>query len=274
MHAVGTEKEYIEKAIECGMRILGFSDHTPMPYPDGYISNAKMRMDQLEGYVDTILALKKEYEKDIDIRLGLEVEYYPALFEQLLAFTGQYPIEYYLLGQHYAGNEIQAPFCADPTDDPAVLQLSCEQCMEALRTGCFTYFAHPDVWYFTGDPAVYDAWIRRLCGEAKRLDIPLEINFLGISDHRHYPNEAFWKIAGETGNKVVFGCDAHSPGMIGNPQAYTIASQIAQRNRLEVLETVELIDPFGTENRSPVPAKAGQRTVPCPGQNRRNARYE
>ena len=149
-----------------------------------------------------------------------------------------------------------------------------EQCMEALRTGCFTYFAHPDVWYFTGDPAVYDAWIRRLCGEAKRLDIPLEINFLGISDHRHYPNEAFWKIAGETGNKVVFGCDAHSPGMIGNPQAYTIASQIAQRNHLEVLETVELIDPFGTENRSPVPAKAGQRTVPCPGQNRRNARYE
>ena len=28
-HAVGSEREYIEQAIEAGMEILGFSDHTP-----------------------------------------------------------------------------------------------------------------------------------------------------------------------------------------------------------------------------------------------------
>ena len=65
MHAEGTEREYVEKAIEGGLKILGFSDHTPMPYDNGYVSNVKMRLNQLEGYVDTVLDLKKEYEKDI-----------------------------------------------------------------------------------------------------------------------------------------------------------------------------------------------------------------
>ena len=39
MHAEGTEREYVERAIEGGLKILGFSDHTPMPYANGYVSN-------------------------------------------------------------------------------------------------------------------------------------------------------------------------------------------------------------------------------------------
>ena len=43
-HASGTEEEYIQAAIESGLRVLGFSDHTPYPFPEGYYS--KMRMYQ------------------------------------------------------------------------------------------------------------------------------------------------------------------------------------------------------------------------------------
>ena len=122
MHADGTEREYVERAIEGGLKILGFSDHTPMPYPDGYVSRVKMGMDQLEGYVDTILALRKEYAREIDIRLGLEVEYYPAYFEKLVCFTSQFPIEYYILGQHCLGNEINDVDVFRTTENPRTLQ--------------------------------------------------------------------------------------------------------------------------------------------------------
>ena len=61
-HADGTEREYVERAIEGGLKILGFSDHSPYPFPDGYDSGWRMRRDQVEGYVDTVLALKKEYD--------------------------------------------------------------------------------------------------------------------------------------------------------------------------------------------------------------------
>ena len=74
-HAMGKEKEYVEKAIQSGLKILGFSDHTPQVYPGAYVCPVKMEPRELEGYVDCVLALKKEYADDIEIRLGLEAEY-------------------------------------------------------------------------------------------------------------------------------------------------------------------------------------------------------
>lgn len=243
MHAVGREREYVENAINGGIKILGFSDHTPMPYSDGYVSKVKMRLDQLEDYVDTVLQMKSEYRKDIEIHLGLEVEYYPKYFEELLRITGQYPIEYFLLGQHFLGNEIEEPFNGEQTTDDKRLERYCEQSEEALRTGCFTYFAHPDLLNYTGDRKIYDKYMRRICYLAKELDIPLEINFLGICDQRHYPNPEFWRIVGEVGNKVIFGADAHQPDKVWNPQALLSAQTIVQKYNLNLIQTVDLQNP-------------------------------
>ena len=88
---------------------------------------------------------RQEYEKDIEIHLGLEVEYYPKYFRELLHITGQYPIEYFLLAQHFLGNEIDDVYSGDETRDPKLLERYCLQCREAMMTGCFTYFAHPDL---------------------------------------------------------------------------------------------------------------------------------
>ena len=237
-HASGTEREYVEAAIAGGLKILGFSDHTPMPYDGDYVSGSKMTMAQLEGYVDTVLGLKKEYRNDIEIHLGLEVEYYPKYFQKLLTYVAQFPVEYFLLGQHFLGDEIGDAFSGAPTDSEELLARYCSQTAEALDTGCFTYFAHPDLFRFTGDPAVYERHIRPLCEHAKKLNVPLEINFLGIWDQRHYPNPAFWKIAGETGNKAVFGSDAHTPDKVWNPPAIETAQKLADKNGLRILETV------------------------------------
>ena len=71
---------------------------------------------------------------------------------------------------------------------------------------------------FNGDEAVFDREYRRLCREVKKRNIPLEINFLGLMEERWYPNEKFWKIAGEEGNTAVFGCDAHTSKAVWNPE--------------------------------------------------------
>ena len=158
MHAEGTEREYVERAIEGGLKILGFSDHTPMPYANGYVSNVKMRLNQLEGYVDTVLNLKKEYEKDIEIHLGLEVEYYPKYFKELLHITGQYPIEYFPLAQHFLGNEIDDVHSG--RRDPGIRRFWSAIVWVMPRGHAdglvLPSFAHPDLLHFTGDPAVYD----------------------------------------------------------------------------------------------------------------------
>ena len=71
-HARGSEREYIESAIEHGFEVLGFSDHTPQPYENGFVSRIRMDMSEFDGYMDTIRSLKEEYSDRIEIKTGLE----------------------------------------------------------------------------------------------------------------------------------------------------------------------------------------------------------
>lgn len=244
MHAVGEEKQYVENAIEGGIRVLGFSDHTPMPYPGDYVSPSKMTLDQLEGYVDTVLDLKRAYASDIEIHLGLEVEYYPALFDQLLDICRDYPIEYFLLAQHFLGNEIGDIYCGYVTHKQEDLTRYVDQCLEAMDREAFLYFAHPDLINYQGDPDFYQSEMRRLCRGAKAHHLPLEINFLGIWTCRNYPNPLFWPLAAEEGCEVVFGSDAHQPDKVCNPEAEAIALQMVEKYQLTYLPELPLHSPW------------------------------
>ena len=64
-HAEGAEREYVEKAIEGGMKILGFSDHTPNPYPMGFAHHDRMSLEEMDVYVKTVLDLRDEYKDEI-----------------------------------------------------------------------------------------------------------------------------------------------------------------------------------------------------------------
>jgi len=244
-HATGTEKEYVEAAIKNGFKKLGFADHTPYPFPEGYSHYMRMGVQELENYVTTILSLKKEYQNDIEIHLGLEVEYFPQFFSKLIAFVSDYPIEYFLLSQHFLGNSKHGePYSGTATDDPKHLVLYCDQVIEAMATNRFTYLAHPDLIHFTGNPSIYEKEMRRLCQNAKSLNIPLEINFLGLSDNRHYPTESFWKIVGEENCDVVFGLDAHYPKAFSIEDTLTKAYDIVKKYDLHLLEDVTFRKPF------------------------------
>ncbi len=235
-HATGTQREYVEKAIEGGFRVFGFSDHAPCPFEGDYYSTFRMRPEELEDYVRETLDLKAEYRGQIDIRLGLEAEYYPRYFEAFLRMCEPYPIEYLLLGQHATNNEHDGVFSGRPTDDESVLARYSSQVAEGLRTGRFLYAAHPDLIRFTGDDAVYEKHMRALCAVLRNLDIPAEINFLGLVEGRHYPDPRFWKIAGEEGVDAVLGADAHDPERVCLPECERQARAMAEAFGLRLIE--------------------------------------
>lgn len=239
-HAYGSEREYVEEAIKGGLEVLGFSDHTPYPFPKNYTSRIRMDMDELDDYVDTVLALKKEYKSDIDIRLGLEAEYFPRYFDALMDAIDAYPVEYLLLGQHYPNNEIGEPYCGSYTEDRSVFLSYCEQVREGIKTGRFTYLAHPDLIWFGGSDELYGTHMREICILAKEYDLPLEINLQGIWMNRNYPDERFWKIAGEVGNTCIMGADAHRPGAVVAEEAEKAATELAARCDLRLLERLDL----------------------------------
>lgn len=233
-HASGTQREYIEKAIEAGFRVWGFSDHTPYPFPEGFTSSFRMLPSELESYVEETIRLRDEYRDQIEIHLGLEAEYYPMHFEALIRLCEQFPIEYMILGQHAVKNEYDGVFSGRPTEDEQVLKTYCDQVCEGVETGRFLYVAHPDVINFTGDRAIYEKHMRKLCQRMVAMRIPGEINFLGLLENRNYPNSLFWKIAGEEGLETVFGVDAHHVQNIHLPQCEAKALQMAQEYHLNV----------------------------------------
>ncbi len=242
-HADGTEREYVETAIEAGFKILGFSDHTPQVYPGGYVCPVKMLPEELEGYVDTILDLKREYKNDIEIHLGLEVEYLYTLWEPLMRLIEPYPIEYMILGQHYLGDGMYEPFCGERTSSADYLRQYCAQTREALKIGKFLYFAHPDVVWFTGPDEIYEEEMTKLCRFCKEIDMPLEINLLGVREDRNYPRELFWKIAAREGNSVIYGMDAHHAAHVNSPEVIAKADRFLERcgiPRERLIEVMEM----------------------------------
>ena len=75
-------------AIEQGVKAFGFSTHSPVPFESGW----NMKAERLNEYLKETQSLKEKYTRQIELYIGLEVDYIPNgcgpnLFKDLLDFT-------------------------------------------------------------------------------------------------------------------------------------------------------------------------------------------
>jgi len=222
-HAVGTDREYVERAFSEGFSTLGFSDHTPWPYEkEGFVSHIRMREDELAGYVSSLQTLREEYLGRMDVKIGLECEAFPQYFSWLRNEVRKYGIDYLILGNHFRNDEMHGLYFGHAVKADA-LSAYVRQMEAAVATGMFFYIAHPD-FVFSRYP-LFDADCeqasRDMCDLASSNDIPLEYNLSGIWKRQEgeisglgYPCRPFWEIAHEYNLKVIVGLDAHDPRRI------------------------------------------------------------
>jgi histidinol-phosphatase (PHP family) len=246
------ERIYIENAIKAGFTDLGFSDHCPMPLPAGYKAEqcretlgVRMKLHETEDYVNTLLKLREEYKKDINIHIGFEVEYLPETFELFLDFISKYPIDYLLLGQHFDTLKDPCHWYGYQTRDKAVLAQYVDTVCAAMKTGKFTYLCHPDLCWYYGEIETYEREMTRLINCANEQKLPLEINFYGLQELRNYPTMQFWQLASRIGCDVVFGSDAHFPQNVCNETALRQSEELVRAYKgLNLIEKVDLVSPF------------------------------
>lgn len=241
-HATGTDEEYVVAAIEAGIKTLGFSDHAPFNFPSGFDSYYKMTREQLPDYIASLRELREKYRGKIDIKIGLETEYYPDVFDGSLEFWHSCGIEYLIIGQHFIGEEY-----GDDTHrigSPSTrehLKLYVDTLIAATKTGKISYIAHPDMINYTdSDEELYDSETRRLIEAAISFGVPLEFNLLGFFEERRYPSEGFWKIAAEYKPRVVIGADAHTPESFFRKETYERALAILESYGLTPEREIEL----------------------------------
>ncbi len=242
-HASGSDREYIEAAIKAGIRTLGFSDHVPYPYPDGYISGIRMLPSEAEDYISSLTSLRAEYQKEIQIFIGFEAEYVPSLWNSLCELLAPYDFDYFILGQHFLYTENSGIYSSRPTDREDYLEEYVNEVIAAIRTGQFSCIAHPDLFYYTGPDEIYLKHMRRLCTEAALLQIPLELNLNGLSNGRNYPDRRFFALAKSIGNTVLLGRDAHQPGAFADTDTLNRSLAFLQELNISPMEYLTFRNP-------------------------------
>ncbi|MCX7045236.1 MAG: histidinol-phosphatase [Candidatus Sumerlaeota bacterium] len=245
-HASGDIGDYARFAQNQGGRILGISDHTPLP--DGRWSHVRMSMNELDDYVRAIEEAQSHFAP-LTILKGMECEWSPEyrrFYEEEL--LGKRGFQYLITGAHwfpYEGGWVGMGDCWTA----AHLQAFARYVIQAMESRLFAFIAHPDVIGVT--PRVWDEDTRDCAKEifaaAEALDIPLEINGYGMrkplietSSGRRlmYPWTPFWELAAEYKIKVVCNSDAHRPqdvmASIEEGQAF------ARRLGLTVIEELKI----------------------------------
>ncbi|MBQ8546006.1 MAG: histidinol-phosphatase [Clostridia bacterium] len=67
-----TAEEMVLSAIDKGMAEIGFSVHSPLPFPEVW----DIKKEKLPEYISTLKALREKYKDKIKIYIGIEQDYY------------------------------------------------------------------------------------------------------------------------------------------------------------------------------------------------------
>lgn len=242
-HATGTPLEYVERAIENGIKYMGFSEHFPFKFPNGKQTEYRLKVEEVADYFDEIGELKRKYSDKIDIKIGFEMEYYEEFFDEMVENARKYKADYLILGQHFIdaecwGNIRYPSFATQKVED---LKDYVDRVVNAIRKKVFTYVAHPDMINFVGDEKVFFEEYRRICVASREYNTPLEINFLGIRDNRIYPNEKLFKVVGEEKSPVTFGFDAHDVMASYDGESEIKAKELVKKYNLNYIGRPEIV---------------------------------
>ena len=252
--APDAEEAYVQQAIRSGYEILGFADHSAWPYKSDFVADMRMRLDELDGYVNAVHALRERYAGQIRVHCAMECEAFPEFYPWLHEIKAEKGMDYFILGNHYdTSDENNSGVYFGRCRDSRTAYRYMETTIAGMESGLFAYLAHPDLFlhrypYFDTDAKRV---CRELCAAAKRLNLPLEYNLLG---HKRspgsraqgfvgYTSPEFWEIAAEEGGlRAIIGVDAHAPADLDCLDTYVEVRKRLQGMGVEVLDVLEDVE--------------------------------
>lgn len=257
MHAQDAEQAYVIKAIESGFEILGFADHSAWPYKSDFVAGMRMHISELEGYVETVKALREEYKDQIRIHLAMECEAFPEFYGWLRETKEKMGFDYFILGNHYDTTDENVDSYFGECMDLKVAYRYMETTIAGMETGLFAYIAHPDLFLhryprvqFEKDKKEIEGIFRAICETAKKQDMPLEYNLLGHKrqegaqkrGYMGYTTQEFWNIAAEEGNRAIIGVDAHKAMDLDCVDMICEVRGNLKNKGIEVLEVLDKVE--------------------------------
>lgn len=220
-HAFGEPEEYAEVALARGFKGITFTCHCPLP--DGFSASVRMRPEQFDEYVAMIAATRDAFAGRLDVRLGLESDFYPGVETWLEKLHARAPLSHVLGSIHYQIREYRQMF--HPGDVFAYQQIYYDHLALSAESGLFDTLAHPDL-IKNESPEDWDferlrPFIGHSLDRIAATGVAMELNTSGVQKAlpEMNPSPAQLAMMCERGIPVVIGADAHVPLRVGDGYA-------------------------------------------------------
>jgi len=226
-HAEGTIDEYIQKAIELGIDIYGFSEHAPMDFDEKY----RLPFCDMQAYTNDILTAKERYKNEIEILLGYEVDWLQGHMDKRVL---EAKVDYLIGSVHFIDKwgfdnpEFIGGWKEKDIDEIWKAYFEATEAM--AKSGKFDIVGHLDlIKVFKYMPKKE---IRLLAKDAlhaiKKSNMAIEINTAGLRKPigELYPSRALLEETYALGIPITFSSDAHAVEHIG--AGYDLATTLAK----------------------------------------------
>jgi histidinol-phosphatase (PHP family) len=206
-------------AREIGLRELGISDHYVMA-PSGPPVEWSMPLDRLGEYFAEIAAAEEEAGPNLEIRRGVEADYFPEQVAALRDVLALHPLDYVIGSVHYVDgfpiDESAGHWEAlSVADRDRVIRGYWTRIAEMARTGLYDFCAHLDLTKKFGFVASTDirSEVSAALDAIAAAGMPVEVNTAGwrTVSREAYPSPALLAACRQRGIRTLINADAHGP---------------------------------------------------------------
>jgi len=228
-HAVGDPEEYAEVAQRRGLKGIIVTDHNPV---ENWTARSRMTLQELPDYVEMVQRARDAWAGEIDVRLGLESDFFPGIESYLEKLHQMHPFNYILGSVHPQISDYQTLYMKP---EPADYQrLYFEHLAMAAETRLFDCLAHPDLvknvhprrW----NPELIMDAIKSSLDRIAKTGVAMELNTSGVNKDvpEMNPGRRILEEIHARKIPVVVGADAHKPERVsdGFERALSLLSDI------------------------------------------------
>lgn len=216
-HAFGEPEEYAARALEQGLQGIIFTCHSPMPR--GFWPRVRMSEAEFDDYVAMVERCRKSFAGELEVRLGMESDYFPGFEDWIAQLHQRAPFHYCLGSVHWQGPEYGAMF--NTKDEHGFRKAYWLNLAASAETGLFYSLAHPDLiknyrpasWNFEASEADIAAALDRIAVTG----VAMELNTSGA--HKMLPEmnpgPPMLRMMRQRNIPVVIGSDSHVSHRVG-----------------------------------------------------------
>ncbi len=226
-------EEFVKEAISQGFYSYGVSSHAPLPFPTQWT----MEWEQMEAYLDEFNNLRQKYADEIELYVGLEIDYLNEESNPSVARFTELPLDYRIGSVHLlydAAGEVVDIDCSPAVfkervdrhfngDVLRVVRMYFDRLFRMVELGGFDVLGHADKMHYNAscyhpgllDEPWYEALMKDYFSLVASRGYLVEINTKAYDSlGTFYPNSRYWELMKEYQIKVLVNSDAHYPERI------------------------------------------------------------